>query len=136
MVARQGDGKAHLVSLNGSTVIVLKGLNREVSCMKTQTITNILLAVIVVSMVAEKLPSLSNKTDLEGHILNHTKVSWTTDMMTGCQYILTDNGGVAPRMGRDGKQICFSEQAINLWNANSYNGILYELAIILSNRYK
>jgi hypothetical protein len=104
--------------------------------MKSTMLTNILLAVIVVFMAAERLPSLSNKTDLDGHVLNHTQVSWTTDMMTGCQYIVSKEGGVAPRMGSDGKQICFSEQTINLWNANSYNGILYELAIILSNRYR
>jgi hypothetical protein len=103
--------------------------------MKSTLLTNILLAVIVVFMVAERLPSLSNNTDLEGHILNHTGVSWTIDQQTGCQYI-TSSGGVTPRMDRDGKQICFSEKTTNLWNEISYKGILYELTMFPLNRYK
>ena len=29
-----------------------------------------------------------------------------TDYGTGCQYLETSNGALAPRLGRDGKQIC------------------------------
>ena len=29
-----------------------------------------------------------------------------TDAATGCQYILTPWGGIAPRTGRDGRQLC------------------------------
>ncbi len=33
-------------------------------------------------------------------------ISVETDAGTGCQYILTPLGGIAPRTGRDGKQFC------------------------------
>jgi predicted small lipoprotein YifL len=38
------------------------------------------------------------------------RVEYFTDTTTGCQYILWDGasyaGGIAPRMGKDGKQVC------------------------------
>ncbi len=33
-------------------------------------------------------------------------ISVETDAATGCQYILTPLGGIVPRTGRDGKQVC------------------------------
>jgi len=29
-----------------------------------------------------------------------------TDALTGCQYLTYPNGGITPRMDRDGKQVC------------------------------
>lgn len=128
MVARQGDGKAHLVSLNGSTVIVLKGLNREVSCMKTQTITNILLGIIAVCMLWEKLPSARNLTDRWGWRVNHTGARVFTDGTVGCQYIVAKEGGVAPRMDNNGKQICLDfDLVIKLNKESKEDSVLQEI---------
>lgn len=35
-----------------------------------------------------------------------SSIAVTTDAGTGCQYILTPLGGIMPRTGPDGKQIC------------------------------
>ena len=41
-------------------------------------------------------------------VANHTRsnLALRTDHGTGCQYLATSLGGITPRLGPDGKQIC------------------------------
>lgn len=78
--------------------------------MKSTTLTNILLAMIVVFMVESKLPLSRNSTDAEYSRLNHTKLSVVRDYATSCLYLVHENGGITPRLQMDGKQVCADDE--------------------------
>lgn len=62
--------------------------------------------VLVINWLLNMTPLGRDDTDTGRWGDGRSGVKPITDAKTGCQYLVTSDGGITPRLGKDGKQIC------------------------------
>lgn len=65
---------------------------------------------MIISLVIRWLPIFRDDSDEPGWFGNRSGIKPVTDNLTGCQYLITSEGGITPRLDADGKHVCKFEK--------------------------